>query len=178
MKTSASALTPLPIGASQPLPTAESRLQRNHIHGWLKSESESECYITTDGQSASVSLNKAPVWGLWPDLYYCQTVAGCGCWALSLTRGRVCRLQLLLDLASAITFWVRVLWQSWPHLLSQIRDFPFRRLLRLARLRWRYSIQPPHGSLYDWLNYRWFSLHSLGTNCLKNGASNNSSIAA
>jgi hypothetical protein len=30
-------------------------------------------------------------------------------------------------------------------LLSQFRDFPFRRLLRLAVLRWRYSTPPPHG---------------------------------
>jgi hypothetical protein len=33
------------------------------------------------------------------------------------------------------------------NLLSQIRDFPFRRLLRLAGLRWRYSNPPPHGRL-------------------------------
>jgi hypothetical protein len=49
---------------------------------------------------------------------------------LSLTRGRVCRLQLLLVLASAI-------------IISQIRDFPFRRLQKLAGLRWRYSTRPP-----------------------------------
>jgi hypothetical protein len=73
-------------------------------------------------------------------------------WALSLTRGRVCRLQLLLTLVSAVIF------ASESHgirdhiLLSQIRDFPFRRLLRLAGLRWRYSIPPPHGSSPDvWL---------------------------
>jgi hypothetical protein len=30
----------------------------------------------TDDQSASLSCNKAPIWGLRPDLYYCQTVAG------------------------------------------------------------------------------------------------------
>jgi hypothetical protein len=30
-------------------------------------------------------------------------------------------------------------------LLSQIWDFPFRRLLRLAGSRWRYSTPPPHG---------------------------------
>jgi hypothetical protein len=30
-------------------------------------------------------------------------------------------------------------------LLSQIWDFPFRRLLRLAGSQWRYSIPPPHG---------------------------------
>jgi hypothetical protein len=33
-------------------------------------------------------------------------------------------------------------------LLSQILDIPFRRLLRLAGSRWRYSIPPPHGLLY------------------------------
>jgi hypothetical protein len=30
-------------------------------------------------------------------------------------------------------------------LLSQVRDFPFRRLPQLAGLRWRYSAPPPHG---------------------------------
>jgi hypothetical protein len=54
-------------------------------------QSESESYITTDGQSASLSWNKAPVWGLRPDFYYCQKVAGLFVWSvLSLTRGRVC----------------------------------------------------------------------------------------
>jgi hypothetical protein len=33
-------------------------------------------------------------------------------------------------------------------LLSQITDFPFRRLLRLAGSRWRYSTPPPYG--YNW----------------------------
>jgi hypothetical protein len=37
---------------------------------------ESESYVTTDGQPASLSWNKAPFWGLRPDLYYCLTVAG------------------------------------------------------------------------------------------------------
>jgi hypothetical protein len=56
----------------------------------------------------------------------------CWCGALSLTRGRVCRLQLLLAFASAVIF----------GLLSQIRDFHFRRILRLTGLRWRYAT--PH----------------------------------
>jgi hypothetical protein len=34
-------------------------------------------------------------------------------------------------------------------LLSQIRDFTLRRLLRLAGSRWRYSTPPPHGSGSD-----------------------------
>jgi hypothetical protein len=37
--------------------------------------SEHESYITTDVQSASLSWNKAPIRGLRPDFYYCQTVA-------------------------------------------------------------------------------------------------------
>jgi hypothetical protein len=50
---------------------------------------ESESYVTTDGQSASLSWNKAPIWGLRPDIYYCQTVAGLLVWgALSDERTR------------------------------------------------------------------------------------------
>jgi hypothetical protein len=29
-----------------------------------------ESYVTTDGQPANLSWNKAPIWGLRPDLYY------------------------------------------------------------------------------------------------------------
>jgi hypothetical protein len=47
----------------------------------LKSKSsQSQSYVTTDGQSASLSWNKAPIWGLWPDLYYCLTVRGLLTW--------------------------------------------------------------------------------------------------
>jgi hypothetical protein len=55
------------------------------------------------------------------------------CWwgALSLTRGRVCRLQLLLALASAVILESEPLGTRDHILLSQIWDFPFRRLLRL-----------------------------------------------
>jgi hypothetical protein len=41
---------------------------------------ESQSYVTTDGQSASLSWNKAPIWGLRPDIYYCQIVAGLLIW--------------------------------------------------------------------------------------------------
>jgi hypothetical protein len=44
------------------------------------SKSESESYVTTDGQSASLSWNKAPTWGLRPDSYYRRTVAGLLMW--------------------------------------------------------------------------------------------------
>jgi hypothetical protein len=43
-------------------------------------ESESESSVTTDAQPASLSWNKAPIWGLQSDFYYCQTVAGLLIW--------------------------------------------------------------------------------------------------
>jgi hypothetical protein len=64
----------------------------------------------------------------------------CWCGALSLRRGRVCRLQLLLALASAVIFGSKSRGAR-----DHIRDFLFRHLLRLAGSRWRYSTPPPHG---------------------------------
>jgi hypothetical protein len=69
----------------------------------------------------------------------------CWCGAFSLTRGRVCRLQLQLALASAVIFGSESRRTRGHFLLSQIRDFLFRRLLRLPGSRWRYSTPPPHG---------------------------------
>jgi hypothetical protein len=37
---------------------------------------EPESYVTTDGQSDSLSWNKAAIWGLRPDPYYCQDTCG------------------------------------------------------------------------------------------------------
>jgi hypothetical protein len=108
-------------------------------------QSQSQSYVTTDGQSASLSWNKAHNWGLRPDLDYYLTVAVCSFGAPSLTRGRVCRLQLLLALARAVIFGSEPRRTRGHILLSQIRDFHFRRLLRLAGSRWRYSTPPPHG---------------------------------
>jgi hypothetical protein len=68
----------------------------------------------------------------------------CWCRALSLTRGRVCRLQLLLELAKAVIFGSKSRGTRDHVLLSQIRDFPFHHHLWLAELRWRYWIQLPH----------------------------------
>jgi hypothetical protein len=65
------------------------------------------------------------------------------CGAPSLTRGRVCRLQLLLALTRTVIFGSESRGTHDHILLSQIRDFPFRRLLRLSGLRWRYSTPPP-----------------------------------
>jgi hypothetical protein len=102
----------------------------------------------------------------------------CWCGAFSLTRGRVCRLQLLLALASAVILGSASLGTRDHIILSQIRDFPFRGLLRIAGLRWRYSSPPPHGmplnlSLNSILRS---SLYNLGVDLQKTPSLNNSSI--
>jgi hypothetical protein len=54
--------------------------------------------------------------------------------------------------------WSEPLWARDHILVSQIWDFLFRRLLRLAGSRWRYSTPPPHGEVlylfYICLAYR------------------------
>jgi hypothetical protein len=69
------------------------------------------------------------------------------CGAPSLTRRRICPLYMLLALASAIFLGSESFGTRDHIILSQIWDFPFRRLLRLAGSWWRYSTLPPHGLL-------------------------------
>jgi hypothetical protein len=138
------------------------------LHNWTPNcttfthWTESESHITTDGQSASLSWNKAPIWA------YDQIVISARnteyVWQLrswfrgapSLMRERVCLLYVLLALASAVFLGSETLGTRDHILLSQIWDFPFRRLLRLAGSRWRYSTPSPHRT-------RSFELYSLGT---------------
>jgi hypothetical protein len=62
------------------LPTSLSNSSQQLNPSVYLTESESESYVTTDGQSASLSLNKAPFWGLRPDIYYSLKVAGLLLW--------------------------------------------------------------------------------------------------
>jgi hypothetical protein len=93
----------------------------------------------------SLLEQNTPFEGSWRDFCYCQLRV---CWygAVSLTGERVCRLQLLLALASVIILGSGSRGTRDHILLPQMWDFPFRRLLRLTGLRWRYSTPPPHGS--------------------------------
>jgi hypothetical protein len=56
---------------------------------------EYESYIRTDGQSASLSWNKAPIWGLRPDFYYCQTLASLLMWGTLSVERTVVKLLLV-----------------------------------------------------------------------------------
>jgi hypothetical protein len=82
------------------------------------SQSESQNYVTTDVQSASVSGYQAPIWGPISNFTYCQTVAGLLMW------GRVWHLQLLLPLASAVILGFESCGTHGHILHSQILDSP------------------------------------------------------
>jgi hypothetical protein len=103
-----------------------------------------ESYVMTDGQSDSVSWNKAPIWGLRPDFYYCQTVAGLLMWCALSDERTGLPFRIAAGPRQRSHFRVRVLWVS-SYFTDSDSRLPFYRLLRLAWLRWRYSTPPPHG---------------------------------
>jgi hypothetical protein len=91
-----------------------------------KSESESESYrTTTDGQSASLSWNKAPVWCLRPDCCYYQTVVGLLMWG-ALSDDRT---GLSFTIASGprqhSDFRIRVPWDTWLYFTVSDSRLPF-----------------------------------------------------
>jgi hypothetical protein len=128
---------------------------------WLSTTRSIPCWTTNSSlplwrMSLSLSLMLRPTVSLGikhPYVAYGQIfitviqLRVCWCGALSKTKRRVYRLQLLLALASTVILGSESRGTRDRILLSQIRDFLFRRLLRLARLRWRYSISPPHGAV-------------------------------
>jgi hypothetical protein len=76
------------------------------------------------GQSVSLSSCQAPIWGLRPDFYYCQTVACLLMWdALSYEK-----MGLPFTIAAGSRqrshFWVRVQWDSWPHFTASDSRLP------------------------------------------------------
>jgi hypothetical protein len=124
------------------------------------SESDSESELLYDWRTTSIFIFQLNTCG------YSPYVTSC------LTRGWVCRLQLLMAPASAVVLRSESRGSHDHILLSQIRDYPnlegqvpvfislrnevarlypsgtglpFRRLLRLAGLHWKYSTSPPHG---------------------------------
>jgi hypothetical protein len=78
-------------------------------------ESESESYITTDCQSANLSWNKAPIWGLRPDFYYCQTIAGLLMWGALSDERMALSFTIAAGSRQYSHFRVRDPWDSWPY---------------------------------------------------------------
>jgi hypothetical protein len=111
--------------------------------------SQSQSHIATDGQSVSKSWCRAQSGAHDQIVITVWQLRSCFYGAPSLTRGRVCLLYMLLALASTVFLASESLGTRDYILLSQIWDFPFCRLLRLERSRWRYSTPPPHGFLFS-----------------------------
>jgi hypothetical protein len=74
-----------------------------------------ESYVTTNGHSASLSWNKAFIWGLQPDIYSYQTLAGLFMWGAPSDK----RIGLLFTIAAGprqrCHSQVQVPWDSWPY---------------------------------------------------------------
>jgi hypothetical protein len=127
-----------------------------------QSQSQSQSYIATDGPSISKSWCRAPSGA--QDLIFITLwqLGSCFSGAPFLTIGRVCLLYMLLVLASVFFLGFESLRTRDHSLLSQVWDFPFRRLLRLAGSRWMYSTPPTHGLLFQ-TTFRVFYNHSART---------------
>jgi hypothetical protein len=137
--------------------------------------SQSQSHITTDSQPALLGVmhpsGTRDQFFFLLEIFFRQ-LRVCYFVAPSLTRGRVRNLLLLLVFASVVPLGSESRGTHDSILLSQFlrlpqpggpgpriyipqkqgcpdippgTGFPFRRLLRLVRLRWRYSISPPHG---------------------------------
>jgi hypothetical protein len=120
---------------------------------WTVNSSQSQSHIATDSQSVSKSWCRAP-YGAHDQIFIMVwQLRSCFCGAPSLRRGRICLLYMLLALSGEVILASESLETRDHILLSQIRDFSLRRLLRLAGTRWRYSTPPPHG---ETVNYCWF----------------------
>jgi hypothetical protein len=85
----------------------------------------SESYVTTDGQSASLSWNKATVWGLRPDFYYCQPVAGLMMWGALSDEKTGLSFRIDLGPRQRSKFRVQVPWNSWPYFTASDWRLPF-----------------------------------------------------
>jgi hypothetical protein len=80
-----------------------------------KMSHESKSYIAADGQSVSVSWNKALIWGLRPNFYYCQTVAGLLMWGSLFDERTDLSFTIAAGLRQSSHSRVRVPWVSLPY---------------------------------------------------------------
>jgi hypothetical protein len=83
-----------------------------------------ESYVTTDGQSASLSWNKAPIWGLRPD-FICSTVAGLLMWGALSDERTGLSFTIAAGPRQRSHSRVRVPWDSRPYFTVSDTRLPF-----------------------------------------------------
>jgi hypothetical protein len=76
---------------------------------------EPESYIMTDGQSASLSSNKAPMWDLRPDLFYFLPVEGLLMWGSLSDEGMGLSFTIAPGSRQHSHLRIQVPWDSWPY---------------------------------------------------------------
>jgi hypothetical protein len=84
-----------------------------------------ESHITTDGQSVSLSWNKAPAWGLRTDFYYCEIVAGLLMWGALSDKRTGLSFTIVPGPRQRRHFRVRLLWDSLPYFTVSDSRLPF-----------------------------------------------------
>jgi hypothetical protein len=84
-------------------------------------ESESESYVTTDGQP----WNKAPIWGLRPGFNYCLTVAGLLIWGTLSDERTGLSFTIATGPHQRSYSRVRVPWDSRPYFTVSVSRLPF-----------------------------------------------------
>jgi hypothetical protein len=84
-----------------------------------------EAYVTTDCPSASLSWNKAPIWCLRPDCYYCLTVASLLTWGILSDERTGLSSTIAAGPRQRSHSRVRVLWDSGPYFTLSDSRLPF-----------------------------------------------------
>jgi hypothetical protein len=89
---------------------SESRTVLWSLESWISAPSRVASFVTTDGQSASLSWKKAPIWGLRPDFYASLSMWG----AFSDERAGL-SYTIAAGPRQRSHSRVRVPWDSWPY---------------------------------------------------------------
>jgi hypothetical protein len=82
-------------------------------------------YVTTDDPSASLSWNKAPIWGLRPDFYCCQTVVGLLIWGALFDERTGLSFTISAGSQQRSHSWVRFPRDSWSYFTVSNSRFSF-----------------------------------------------------
>jgi hypothetical protein len=102
-----------------------SMIPRGQAEYGLRSESESESYVTTDVRSASLSWNKASIWGVRPGFYCCQTVDGLLMWGVVSDERTCLSFTIAAGPRQRSHSQVRAPWDSWSYFTVSDSRLPF-----------------------------------------------------